>query len=824
MADKLTQSELDSMKKSLDLMTDLSKNLSVILKNINYQTDLAGKSFKDIIAAAQKNNNLAEKYLISQKASEVVIAKINELKSKSNYLDETSLSFKKQEILLQNRIARENISLIQSAINSGKIDVTEGRKRIESLKMQRLERGGELKVLNQLNGVQNKAIKDLQQTLGIIDGFSPSLQRSVGYLSKFSDYFGETNTTRVVSDLGKIGEYLKNGLPSAKEFFVYIIEKGYENFKLFDKAAVSVRSHLGAMPGEVKKLESLIRSVGIDSMHLGATFEDVSKSIIAISDDFTSLVTQDKNLLTTTTALSKQFGVSEAISSKFLKTLGGISGESVSSQRSMTGFAQKMAQASGVPLGKIMNDVADASDDVRVYVGSSAVSMIKAAAAARMMGIDLNKAASSAEKLLNFESSINSELKASALLGQNVNFNYARQLSFNKDIIGANKEILRITKQVNFNQLNPIQQKAYADAAGKTVSELQDMLTQEKNMQLVANSTNKDVQKRYREYQRLMELKEQDAKNEGKLAEQEFLRKANQEKLAQLQNKFNQLMSEIAEPVMEIVDAFLTVANAALPIIVKGLMPISGSVLAISNVIRFSVILIKNLKLATTSGYSFANAIKSSFKTFSKIPSFFAKFSGIFKLFGTFGRFLGPIGLVINAFITIRNYIRDVKRLFDESGSWGEKIIKGLLLIPKAIIEAFLPFDIVKEKLDEWFFGKSPSKAGKLIMKGFSSIGPELQDSLIKPIDNVYSEIGRMSPPEINLENTTTNKLAEKSDSALISVIKLSNQQLVSKIDQLMDMMVNGGIAVNLDGQLVSRQLSTTAYRSGGFGQSTTRS
>ena len=87
-----------------------------------------------------------------------------------------------------------------------------------------------------------------------------------------------------------------------------------------------------------------------------------------------------------------------------------------------------------------------------------------------------------------------------------------------------------------------------------------------------------------------------------------------------------------------------------------------------------------------------------------------------------------------------------------------------------------------------------------------------------------YKEIENMSPPGISVENTTTNKLVEKSDTALISAIKTSNQQLIAKMDQLMTMMVDGGIAVNLDGQLVSKQLATTAYRSGGFGQSTMRS
>jgi hypothetical protein len=54
-------------------------------------------------------------------------------------------------------------------------------------------------------------------------------------------------------------------------------------------------------------------------------------------------------------------------------------------------------------------------------------------------------------------------------------------------------------------------------------------------------------------------------------------------------------------------------------------------------------------------------------------------------------------------------------------------------------------------------------------------------------------------------------------------VIQSGNQQLVAKIDQLMTMMANGGIAVNLDGQRINAALSTTILKSGGFGQATTR-
>jgi len=662
----------------------------------------------------------------------------------------------------------------------------------------------------------------------------------------------------VLKDMGPLGSAVSGAFNASKmnpwvlaaDAAVAILEKGYENFKAFDKAAVDVRKNLGALPGQAKQLESLIKQVGIESMHLGATFDDVAKSINEIANEFTGLVAQDTNLLKTTTALAKQFGIAEGTSVKFLKTLGGISGNSASSQRSMIGFAQKIAQASGVPLGKIMEDVANASDDVRIYVGSSAVSMIKAAAAARMMGIDINKAATSAEKLLNFESSIASELKASALLGQNINFNYARQLFFNKNIIAANKEILRLTKQVNFNQLDPIKQKAFADAAGKSVGELQDMLQQEKNIQLIKNGTNEKAKKALADYERMMRLKDEEAKNEGKIAEQQILQRANQEKLAQIQNKFNQLMSELAEPVMEILDGFLTIATYALPYIKSEMIPILGFVKPLSTYIVGI-----GTQLAT---WGRAMSIfGTKFLAVGKIIGTVAKFAGSFiKIFGTK---IPVIGQIISALLSIRNYIRDLKRMFEEGGTWGEMIVKGLLLIPKAIIEAFLPFDIVKKKLDEWFFGKSPSKAGKLIAKGFSSIGPELQDSLVTPVNKAYDEIKNISPPEIkvtggfssigsklqdslitsvnkaydeiknisppeiNVDSATTNKLVETTDNTLISVIKTSNQQLVAKIDQLMTMMANGGIAVNIDGQLINRALSTTSLKSGGFGQATTR-
>jgi hypothetical protein len=70
-------------------------------------------------------------------------------------------------------------------------------------------------------------------------------------------------------------------------------------------------------------------------------------------------------------------------------------------------------------------------------------------------------------------------------------------------------------------------------------------------------------------------------------------------------------------------------------------------------------------------------------------------------------------------------------------------------------------------------------------------------------------------------KNTKAGIATSSGESVLVSAIQTSNQQLVAKMDQLIAMMANGGIAVNLDGQRVNAALSKTTYRSGGFGQAT---
>jgi hypothetical protein len=145
------------------------------------------------------------------------------------------------------------------------------------------------------------------------------------------------------------------------------------------------------------------------------------------------------------------------------------------------------------------------------------------------------------------------------------------------------------------------------------------------------------------------------------------------------------------------------------------------------------------------------------------------------------------------------------------------------------------PFMIAKEKISEWL-GFSPSEIGLSMVKGLKSVGGMLLDAIITPFIMGYNKIAKYVPglSEMKMPNelatdliNDTKKTGDNSKSlnndTLNNAIQSGNQQMVAKIDQLISMMANGGIAVNLDGQRINAALSTTMLKSGGFGQATTR-
>ena len=127
----------------------------------------------------------------------------------------------------------------------------------------------------------------------------------------------------------------------------------------------------------------------------------------------------------------------------------------------------------GVSPALVMKDLAQNAEFFAQFAKDGGGNIIQAGIAARKLGLEMSAVAGISESLLNFESSIESQLEASMLLGRQINLDKARQLAFTGDQEGMMKEILKqVGGEVEFNKMNVIQRKALAESVGVNVEQL----------------------------------------------------------------------------------------------------------------------------------------------------------------------------------------------------------------------------------------------------------------------------------------------------------------------------------------------------------------
>ena len=131
-------------------------------------------------------------------------------------------------------------------------------------------------------------------------------------------------------------------------------------------------------------------------------------------------------------------------------------------------------------LKDLMEAVGSASKATVLTLGKSPEALLKAAAAAKKVGLNLGDVEKVADSLLDFESSIENELQAQLLTGNALNLNKAREMAMMGDMEGLAKEIGNQEAIKNaFATKNVIAQKAAAQALGMSREELAKMTYQQ---------------------------------------------------------------------------------------------------------------------------------------------------------------------------------------------------------------------------------------------------------------------------------------------------------------------------------------------------------
>jgi hypothetical protein len=131
----------------------------------------------------------------------------------------------------------------------------------------------------------------------------------------------------------------------------------------------------------------------------------------------------------------------------------------------------------GINFKATLAEAVKVSGQLAANLGYNPERIAKAVVAAKAFGMTLDQVAKSGESLLNFESSIENELKAELITGKQLNLEKARYAALTGDQITLAEELNKqVGTAAEFTQMNVIQQKSLAEAVGMTTDELANTL------------------------------------------------------------------------------------------------------------------------------------------------------------------------------------------------------------------------------------------------------------------------------------------------------------------------------------------------------------
>lgn len=349
-----------------------------------------------------------------------------------------------------------------------------------------------------------------------------------------------------------------------------------------DKEVNNMSKSLNISYGEATKMkqefalaEENTNDIAVNSIRMG-------KAQAMLNSQLGTGVRFTDEMLATTSKLTEVVGLSaEAASSLAFQAQR--SGESVREvEENALGASYEMQRGVGIQLDmkNVLEATGKVSGQLRAQLGANPEAIAKAVTAAKLLGAELEDLAAAGKQLLDFESSIESELEAELLTGKQLNLERARAAALAGDQETLAKELAaNMGTFTDFNKMNTLEQDALAKAMGMSSDQLSDMLFKQETMG--------------------MNAKQLRAQGKGELADKLEQLDA-QEKMALAQEQFTAAMGDLATVLLPIIEGF---GN-----FVKMITESKGATIALVSV------------MAGLAAVSVANAIASIYTSLGMIP------------------------------------------------------------------------------------------------------------------------------------------------------------------------------------------------------------
>ena len=434
-------------KKNRDISKDI---LKTITKGAGKLIQSAGLEEQNVRIRQKFNeatiNNLANEDFRASK-SEEELERLEEQVNLNNALGDIE-----KEILTEletggvSRMEKEDIlnSLREKGIDTNKLSA----KQIEEMEIQ----------ASKLAKVTKNLDEDFQKAYEETGRLSQGLDEMIDKAETFGAILTNSKLASIAlrgAVLGVAGAFAKDVFDSAKD----------------------VRQELGLSVADSAKFGFQItrnsKLLGI----LGGNAEEVKNFSVEIANEFGNIGNLTDDTLKQFVDLSAATGLTGQNAAKLANSIMSIQGGTLETSLNTIKVFENLARAEGVSSKIILEDLAEDADKFAEFAKDGGKNLAEAAIAARKLGMNLSTVAGIADKLLEFETSIENQMQAQVLLGRSINLDKARELALSGDLKGLAEEVKnQVGSQAEFEAMNVVQRRALAEALGTNVADLGRMV------------------------------------------------------------------------------------------------------------------------------------------------------------------------------------------------------------------------------------------------------------------------------------------------------------------------------------------------------------
>jgi hypothetical protein len=259
----------------------------------------------------------------------------------------------------------------------------------------------------------------------------------------------------------------------------------------FNKTSVNISKNLGYGAANADRVANDLTNMARGSENLNVTLKNAAEAMDELNKATGLSIEYSKDALETQIMLTKQLGLTgeEAAGIYKFGVLTGKSSEKINDEMVGAFVATRNSLKVGANFKEVMAEAAKVSGQLAANFKNNPAAITAAVVQAKALGTTLEQTKSQGESLLNFESSIENELKAELLTGKAMNLERARAAALAGDQVTVMKELNNQGMTFDkFQKLNVIAQKSFAEALGLSADQLANQLRQQKLAQETGKS------------------------------------------------------------------------------------------------------------------------------------------------------------------------------------------------------------------------------------------------------------------------------------------------------------------------------------------------